>query len=299
MNTRHPPRGERRNRGVTLIELMVGIAIGLIVVAAASAIYLYSKRSYNAVSENSQMEENGRFALDLITKYIQSAGFVMIDPTAPDAQMPLADKLDGCAFGFVNATAATSLADLACRTAAPAGVMPSASIVTRYETDAFASSAGKQQGFGCTNEAAASKQKFGVQSYEARAYVFISTISVQTPGGTKSMGQLSCVSDSTPVVDGVRGTASFQVQPLVPGIEQLSVGYVSSKGALVAKPTTAAAWQDIAAIELCVLARTIQTAGNDSGTQYTDCYGNSIASTPSESYRTLRTTVALRNTASL
>jgi len=297
MSAPHSPRS--RNRGVTLVELMVGLTIGLVLVIIASSVYLYSKQSYNAVTENSQMEENGRFALDLLTKYIQSAGFAMVDPTAPGPQLPLEDKLAGCDFGYVNATAPTTLAHLACRTATPTGERRSASFFSRYETDQFASSTGKQQGFGCTNEAAASKLVSGVQTYEVRSYFFISQVTAQTPSGTKSMGQLSCVSDSTPVVDGVLGTVALQVQPLVPGIEQISVGYVSSTGRLTAIPTTAAAWKDVAAIELCVLARTVQTSGNDTGTAYTDCYGTAITSGPSESYRTLRTTIALRNTATL
>jgi type IV pilus assembly protein PilW len=298
MSTPHSPRS--RNRGVTLVELMVGLTIGLILVIIASSVYLYSKQSYNAATENSQMEENGRFALDLLTKYIQSSGFAMVDPTAPGPQLPLEDKLAGCEFGYVNATAPTTLGDLACRTATPAGQRQSASIFSRYETDQFASSAGKQQGYGCTNEAAASKLVSGVQTYEVRSYFFISQVATQTPFGTTSMGQLSCVSDSTPVTDGVLGTVALQVQPLVPGIEQIRVGYISSTGKLLtAVPTTAAAWKDVAAIELCVLARTVQASGNDTQTQYTDCYGTAITSGRSESYRTLRTTVALRNTATL
>lgn len=298
MPTPRSPRG--RNRGVTLIELMVGVTIGLILVIIASSVYLYSKQSYNAVSENAQMEENGRFALDLLTKYIQSSGFAMVDPTAPGPQLPLEDKLAGCEFGYTNATAPTTLANLACRTAPPTGERKSASIFSRYETDQFASSSGKQQGYGCTNEAAASKQVSGVQTYEVRSYFFVSYVTAQTPSGTKSMGQLSCVSDSTAVVDGVLGTVSLQVQPLVPGIEQIYIGYISSAGKLsTTPPTTATAWKDVAAIELCVLARTVQASGNDITTQFTDCYGAAITADPSETYRALRTTVALRNTATL
>ncbi|MGJ7494984.1 PilW family protein [Variovorax sp. RT4R15] len=290
----------RFTRGATLIELMVGLTIGLILIIIASVVYLYSKQSYNAVSENSQMEENGRFAIDLLTKYIQSAGFAMVDPTAPGPTLPLEDKLAGCAYGYANAAAPTTLSDLACRTATPTGARPSASISTRYETDAYASSAGKQQGFDCTNAAAASKLlSGGVQTYEVRSYFFVSQVVAQTPYGTKSMGQLSCVSDTTPIVNGVLGTVALQAQPLVPGIEQLAISYISAAGQVVPVPTTAAGWKDVAAIDLCVLARSIQSSGNDTGTGYTDCYGTAIAAVPTETYRTIRSTVALRNTASL
>lgn len=290
----------RLHRGVTLIELMVGLTIGLLLVIIASAIYLYSKQSYSAATETSQMEENGRFALDLLKKYVQSAGFAMVDRDAPGPSLPLDGKLAGCDYGYTNASAPTSLADLACRTATPTGERPSASLFTRFETDLFASGSGKRQGFDCTNDEAARKVlATGITTYEVRSYFFISKVTVQTPGGTKSMGQLSCVSDATEDNAGVAGTVSLHVQPLVPGIEQLQVTYISKAGKTVARPTTDAAWQDVAAVELCVLARTVQTSGNDTGTQYKDCYGTDITADPKESYRRLRQTVALRNTAAL
>jgi len=289
----------QKNRGVTLIELMVGLAIGLLLVIIASTIYLYSKKSYNAVTENSQMEENGRFALDLLSKYIQSAGFATIDPTAATPTLPLEDKLGGCEYGFTNASSASSPTDLTCLSAAPTGELQSAGLFTRYETDLYASTAGKQQGFGCTNEAAASKLVAGVQTYESRSYFFVSHVTAQTPYGTRSMGQLSCVSDATPSVDGVAGAASYKVQPLIPGIEQLAIRYIAKTGRIGGVPLTTADWEDVAAVEVCVLARSIQASGNDTGTQYTDCYGNTLTAGPSESYRAMRSTVALRNTATL
>jgi type IV pilus assembly protein PilW len=63
-----------RQAGLTLIELMVSLVIGLLLAIIASSTYLYSKQAYNAVSANSQLEENGRLALNLLAKNIQSAG---------------------------------------------------------------------------------------------------------------------------------------------------------------------------------------------------------------------------------
>jgi len=284
---------------VTLVELMVGLTIGLVLVIIASAVYLYSKQSYNAVSENSQMEENGRFAIDLVTKSIQSAGFAMVDPTAPGPTLPLDSKLAACDYGYVNAnsTGTLTMADLACRTSTPAGQRQSASIFTRYETDAYGSTGGKQQGFDCTSAAAASKQLAGgVQTYEVRSYLFVSQVNAQTPYGTKSMGQLGCVSDTTPVVNGVSGTLALASQPIVPGIEQLAFRYISTAGKVVPTPVTTLDWQGIASVDVCVLGRSIQASCNDTGTTYADCYGAAITPGPSESYRVFRATVALRNT---
>lgn len=285
--------------GFSLIELMVSLAIGLVLAIAASMIYLYTKKSYNANTENSQMEENGRFALNLLAKYIQSAGFVMVDPTSNSPQGPIDNKISGCDFGFIDASTPTA-ANLACLSATPSGSLRSASIALFSETDTYNSTAPKHQGFDCVGESAI---PIGTTNL-VRSYFFVSHSNVQTPNGTKSMGQLACVADRTPA----SGVVDYQMQPLIPGIEQLAFTYLlpSNIDTKVAQAATSAAsaaaasqWPAILAVEVCVLAKTIQAAGNDTGTTYTDCYGNAITALATESYRTFRTTVSLRNKTTL
>jgi hypothetical protein len=54
-------------------------------------------------------------------------------------------------------------------------------------------------------------------------------------------------------------------------------------------------WQQVVQVELCVLTKAIQTSGNDTATQVTDCYGNNFTPPPSQSYRRFMSTVSLRN----
>lgn len=286
----------RYSNGFSLVELMVSVAIGMVLAIVASTIYLYTKKSYTATSENSQMEENGRFALNLLTKYIQSAGFVMIDPATPSPQGPIDNKISGCDFGFVNATTPASSADLACLSAAPAGNLPSASIALFSETDTYNGTGARYQGFDCVGLSAI---PIGTTNL-VRSYFFVSHTNVQTPNGTTSMGQLTCVADRTPA----SGVATYQSQPLIPGVEQLAFTYLlpsvadsntAQSASTAAAVTTASQWPAILAVEICVLTKTIQPGGNDTGTAYTDCYGNAITATASESFRTFRTTVRLRN----
>lgn len=289
------------NKGFSLIELLVSVAIGMVLAIVASTIYLYSKKSYNATSESSQMEENGRFALNLLSKYIQSAGFVMIDSKIPAPQGPIDNKMRGCDFGFVNPDTPASSADLACLTATPTGTLPSASIATFSETDAYSSSGVIYQGFDCVGQSAIPfTMTTGTVTNRVSSYFSISRTNVQTPNGTSTMGQLTCISDRTPQ----GGTATYQSQPLIPGVEQMAFSYLLPSAVdpnTAQKATTAAAvdaagkWSSVLAIDICVLTKTIQPSGNDTGTTYTDCYGNSIAATASESYRTFRTTVRVRN----
>ena len=293
-------------RGVTLIELLVALVIGLLLIIAASAVYLYSKNSYNNITETSQAEENGRFALNLLTKYVQSAGFVMINPNAVNLQGALVNKVDGCDFGMTNGSGLfSSFGDLACRTSTPAGQMRSASISVYADTDRFTSTGGNFEGFNCIGNRPVSTgiiDESGAVSfiqYQSRAHFYVSQFVSATPNGTVTRGQLSCVAEQNPALG---GPITHQAQePLIPGIEQIAVNYllpstVAPKVAQRGRTATAVTnWGDVKAVELCVVARTIQTAGNDSGTSYTDCYGTPITSTSFDTYKIFRTTVNLRN----
>ena len=65
----------RREFGVSLVELLVAVVIGLLLLLGVIQIYLTSKQSYNAQAELARMQENGRFAMDLITRDLRRAGF--------------------------------------------------------------------------------------------------------------------------------------------------------------------------------------------------------------------------------
>jgi type IV pilus assembly protein PilW len=290
---------KRNQGGFSLVELMVSMVIGLILVIAASSVYLYSKQSFNASTETSQLENNGRFAINLLTKYIQSAGFVMIDPTFPAPQGPIDNKISGCDFGMSNPTSPTTTADLACLTATPAGARRSASIALFSETDAYDGSGAKFQGFDCLGQSSIPIPTSTGQIYETRSYFFVGNTTVQTPNGSTTMGQLSCLADRTLPA----GAADYQSQPIMPGIEQLAFSYLlpatadtnTAQDAKAAASLTTVTWPTVLAVDVCVLAKSIQAGGNDTGTSYTDCYGTAITASPGEIYRTFRTTVRLRN----
>lgn len=67
--------------GLTLIELMISITLGLLVVAAATALLLSSKAAYITQDEASILQENGRFAIDSITRAIRQAAYENWDST--------------------------------------------------------------------------------------------------------------------------------------------------------------------------------------------------------------------------
>ncbi len=61
--------------GFTLIELMVAIVINLVLIVAASQLYVSSTESRKVQADTLQMQENGQFALELIGRDLINAGF--------------------------------------------------------------------------------------------------------------------------------------------------------------------------------------------------------------------------------
>lgn len=57
-----------------MIEILVALALSLILTLVISQIYLGSKQSYRLQEAQSRLQENGRFALELIAKDIRRAG---------------------------------------------------------------------------------------------------------------------------------------------------------------------------------------------------------------------------------
>ncbi|WP_027707097.1 PilW family protein [Zooshikella ganghwensis] len=66
--------------GVTLIELMIALTLGLLLSGAAVMIYLANKNTYSNVSDNSRMQENARYAMSFLTKAVWKSGW-KVEPT--------------------------------------------------------------------------------------------------------------------------------------------------------------------------------------------------------------------------
>ena len=69
------PRRSRRQEGFTLIELMVAITIGLVVVLGMSASFVSMKRSFTSQSSMSQLQDNERLAMTILSTSVAEAGF--------------------------------------------------------------------------------------------------------------------------------------------------------------------------------------------------------------------------------
>lgn len=71
----HTPPNKFLARGMTLIELMISIVLGLLLVAVVIQIYVGSKAIYNKQEDLSRLQENGRVTLDVIGRAARISGF--------------------------------------------------------------------------------------------------------------------------------------------------------------------------------------------------------------------------------
>jgi len=95
--------------GLSLIELMVAMVVGLIIIGGTASVYLASKQSYIEVERMARMSQNGRFALQMVSEALVHAGYTGEIPTGnieKDAQLTAVGGTDcsntGAAYDIDN-----------------------------------------------------------------------------------------------------------------------------------------------------------------------------------------------------
>jgi len=64
----------KRQQGMTLVEIMIAMGLGVFLLAGVMGIFISSKQSYRMLENLSRMQENGRFAMDFMSRDIRQAG---------------------------------------------------------------------------------------------------------------------------------------------------------------------------------------------------------------------------------
>ena len=117
----------RRQQGLTLIELMVSMVLGIVLMAGVLQLFAANKSSYQLTQAVSEMQENARFAMSRLERDIRMAGFlgctgrdqgsIVINPvlTLPSAFTPDNGiegwEADGTAYGSFTVIKDASVSD--------------------------------------------------------------------------------------------------------------------------------------------------------------------------------------------
>lgn len=97
----------RQQRGLTLIELMIALVIGLLIVAAVSILFAGSSRARQEIESSAEVNEGGRYGLDVLSRELSQTGFYgsLVTPQAattpiPSGTMTVANAM--CLTGIAN-----------------------------------------------------------------------------------------------------------------------------------------------------------------------------------------------------
>lgn len=96
----------RKQSGITLLELLVALGLGLIVVAIAVAALTLGQQGYRAVDATTALRDRERFATDLISRVIVQAGyqdFGAANVALRSTATALGDDPEPDVFGWNNA----------------------------------------------------------------------------------------------------------------------------------------------------------------------------------------------------
>jgi type IV pilus assembly protein PilW len=141
LTTPFPTRGSRRERGFTLVEMMVAVSIGLIIALGFTVSFVNLKATWGTQDKLAQLQDNERLTMSFLTTSIEEAGY-FVDSTPPGLS-----KSTAFAVPFNNATYGNIAAGQFITGTVAAGSVPT-SLSTVYQS---ASGDGRLTCQGATN----------------------------------------------------------------------------------------------------------------------------------------------------
>jgi len=67
--------GKARTRGFSLVELLLALVLGLVVVTGIVQLFIGNSQTYNVLNGQARLQENARFALELVARAARQAGY--------------------------------------------------------------------------------------------------------------------------------------------------------------------------------------------------------------------------------
>ena len=104
-----PGISARRQRGLTLIELMISVTIGLVFIFGAVTFLVSGHQSFRAQNSGSRIQENARFALDILKEHVRMAGYN--DTTSSLLNPPALIYRGACGTANINGQAPNPCSD--------------------------------------------------------------------------------------------------------------------------------------------------------------------------------------------
>lgn len=315
----HHSQMPRHQRGLSLVELMVALTIGLFLMGAVSILYVNTSTTSRGSTLEAQMNEDATLALELLQQQIRLAGFSNVDGSG--ARLFTGRAIRGCDGGFANNGGGVAFEAQTCSGSATG----SDAIAVRYEASLLNSqavtNAGVQSPANCAME--------GITAWNALAEGAASATPMMLADNRYFVAN-DPNNSNTPSLycQGRTGAGFGNATPLIPNIESMQIQYAITQLPTAGNPiphqvagyveaqdsalgTTATNWSRVSAIRVCLIARSagpvplgdnpVGTANSDGTTltaglgTYFDCNGVSRTVTDRFVRRAYVTTIQLRN----
>jgi len=260
MKTFHPPF---RQRGVTLIELMVGIAIGLLVVAVAMGALMVSRGISGTVSDASGIQQQGAYIMRVIGQQLRQTGSLYLNPDPSGTAST--DVLSAVVFEIkANAISGNSFSQ-------DDTLVGTANTVTtgfrRYQENVFFAENASDTDIGTD---------------------FLARNCVGAPGNTSTDQRVESVFTFANDTLRCQGNDVVTPQPLAQNIAQFYVTYMVQttdgagsklqyiKGSDMPTSAIDPTWRRVQGMQICVVLYGSEQIGMPAGSKYTDCKGDAV-----------------------
>ncbi len=275
--------------GVTLIELMVGIAIGLLVVAVAMGALMVSRGVSGTVSDASAIQQQAAYAMRVIGAQVRQAGSLLIN------------------MDYQSNVAEPYLAQVAIETTAPAASNSGGSIGASTLGNSFDPARDTIRG-------AAASMTVGYRRY-------LETVTSPASANVPESQSRNCLGgpsddsgdqrlESTFIYNATAGTLSCggnatatAPQPIVQNVANFQVRYLlqdnSTKGDSTIRRVLAAGvgsdWSRVQGVEVCLVLYGNEPIDLPNGSNYTDCDGSTQDMAAQTGNRARRMHMVFRN----
>ena len=276
----HQPTLARAQRGVTLVELLVGLTIGLLTIAVAMGALMVSRGVSGTVSDASGIQQQAAYAMRVIGMQVRQAGSLRLnlnpgtstaaepylaavgfETTIPPASSPL-ESFDP-AQNTINGTASPVSLTLGFR---------------RYTEPVFTNAAEQSLSRNCLggpDDSTTSDQRLE---------------SIFALNGS----ELRCNGNGAGAQPIVQNVANFQVRYQLQ--DNTTTPGISTLKSVDASGVTSTDWGKVQAVEVCLVLYGDESIELPADSNYTDCDGTTVDMSTLTGPRARRMHVAFRNT---
>ena len=279
-----------RQRGVTLIELMVGMAIGLLVVAVAMGALMVSRGISGTVSDASGIQQQGAYILRVIGQQLRQTGSLYLNPDPTGVAST--DVLSPVAFEIM-AVDKTGTGNNFTQEGTLAGASDTVTTGFRRYPDNVFLVAG-------TAATASSPATFGID--------YLARNCVGAPGNGSTDQLVESIFTFANDTLRCRGNGVVNPQPIAQNVAQFQVAYMEQttdgagtkvqyiKGSDMPAAAADPRWRRIQGVQVCLVLYGSEPIDMPAGSSYTDCAGTSVNMTTLTGERKNRMHLLFRNT---